>query len=142
MPPVKVLAKDWKLEISDMGATPAFTTVKGLDTFTFSGGKTDADTTTFDSEGWEEHLVAGRSRTLTGAGKYLEDDSGDQDPGQEMIEQAAEQIGEDSLVDFKLTSPSGKVRSFKASVDLGDIGGGNNDPTSFGFELKVSGQIG
>lgn len=132
---VKVLAKDWKLKIGEVE-------VLGIESFTFASSKTDADTKTFDSDGWDEHIVAGRGKTLTVEGKYYEDPlTGARDPGQQAIEEAAELIGLDSLVDFTLISPGGTTRTFKASVNLGDIGGGNNDPTSWGCSLTISGKV-
>lgn len=135
---VKVLARDWKLEINLAG----FKEVNGLENFSFGSEKHDAETTTFDSEGWDEHLVAGRGRTLTAEGKYLEDlSNGLRDPGQQAVEDAADLMGGDSLVEFRLTSPAGNIKSFNASVDLSDMGGENNEATDWGFELLVSGKV-
>lgn len=139
---VKVLARDWKMEIEDSATAGTFVEIAGIESFTFGSSKTDADTKTFDTDGWDEHIVAGRGRTLGFEGKYLEDpDTKERDAGQQLVEDAAELIGHDSLVNFKLTSPVGVVRSFKASVNLKDIGGGVNDSTSFGADLTVSGKV-
>ena len=141
---VKVLARDWTLEINNgTYASPSWINATcGLNTFTFSNTKNDADTTDFCSEGWMEHIVASRSMELTGEGFYLEDEStGDRNQGQELIETLANQMGNASLGDFRLTSPGGNSRRFYASANIADVGGGNDDPTSWGFTLTISGQI-
>lgn len=139
---VKVLARLWKLEISDMAVSPTFFEIKGLESFTFSAEKTDAPATSFESEGWEEHLVAGRSRSLTAEGFYLEDpNNGERDEGQAIVEEAAEKFGYEGLYDFRLTTPSGTVKNFKGSIGLSDIGGGEKENTKWGFELTTSGKV-
>ena len=137
MPLVKVLARGWSL---DVRIEAVWTKVKGISSFAFGSTKIDAETKDFDSEGWDEHIVAGRGRTLNFEGRFLEDpETGDRDPGQEFLEDASDLIGYESLIWFKLTSPGGKIRYFHASVNLQDIGGGNDDPTSWGAELLLSG---
>ena len=139
---VKVLASGWKIEVGDGAATEVFVQVKGLNTLTFGASKTDADGTTFDSLGWTEHSVASRSRTLSAEGFFLEDQATKaRDPGQTRIEAVGELIGEDSLANFKLTSPAGSIKTFKGSVNVGDVGGGNEDNTTWGFEITVSGKV-
>jgi hypothetical protein len=49
-------------------------------------------------------------------------------------------MGNASKGDFKLVSPGGNGKRFYASVQVGDVGGGNDDPTSWGFTLSVSGK--
>jgi hypothetical protein len=145
MPAVKVLARNWVLEVATgKDATTGsliYTEVKGINSLTFSSSKNDAETTTFDDDGWETHLVASRGRSLSVEGYYLVDPAdGTRDPGQLEVEELNDKIGPESLGDFRLTNPAGKKKTFKASVNLGDIGGGNDDPTSWGAELNVSGQ--
>lgn len=148
MPVTKVLARGWKVEIdgdplaSLPTGTPVYTEIKGLNTLTFGGDKNEAETTSFDSDGWEEHLPASRSRTLSFEGYYYEDEAtGDRDPGQGMVEDYNELNGPQGLGNFRLTSPGGKVKTFNGSVNVGDVGGGNDDPTSWGAEIKVSGKV-
>lgn len=139
----KVLARGWILKVNTgTEAVPVFTEVNGLNTFTFSNSKNDADTTDFNSAGFVEHIVASRSFEISGEGFFLEDKStGDRDAGQEKVEEYGLLVGEDSLRTWTLTTPGGTVRTFKASVVVGDQGGGNDDPTSWGFTLTVSATI-
>lgn len=138
MAAVKVLARGWKVEIQD--SLLAWKEVKGINTLTFSGSKNDADTTTFDDNGWLTHLVASRGRTITLGGYYLEDPStGARDAGQETVDALADSIGTTSLGTFRLTSPYGTVRNLTASANVSDIGGGNDDPTGWSAELTING---
>ena len=135
----KILARDWLLEIQNPD-TLAWVEVKGINTFTFDGIKNEADTTTFDEDGWQSHLVASRGRSLTCGGIYIEDGTtGARDAGQALVDALADEIGCDSLGSFRLTSPGGNVRSFSASANITGIGGSNDDPTGWNAELKISG---
>ncbi|SET94683.1 hypothetical protein SAMN05421676_1129 [Salinibacillus kushneri] len=146
MPKRKVLARDWTLEVQtetdETSGEAIYVPILGLNTLTFSSEKEDADTTSFDSNGHNEHLPASRGNSLTAEGLYLVDpETGERDPGQEAVEDLADQVGPDGLGNFKLTDPGGNVREFSASANLSDQGGGNTDPTSWGAELTVSGAI-
>jgi hypothetical protein len=139
----KVLARDWKFYInSGTFAVPVWNDITcGINTFTFSNSKNDADTTDFCSDGYAESLVASRGVEISAEGFYLEDPAlGDRSPGQEFVETLSAKTGNDSLGDFKLVSPGGLGRRFYASSVLADIGGGNDDPTTWGFTLTVSGK--
>ena len=139
---VKVLARDWDFEINNgTEAVPVWVDIRcGLNTLTFSSAKNDADTTDFCSEGWQEHIVASRNNSVSASGFYLEDpDDGTRNAGQELVETASRLFGYDALKQFRLTSPGGTIKIFSGSVALGDIGGGNDDPTSWGFTVTVSG---
>src|SRR5690606_15606183 len=92
---VKVLARDWKVEIESGNN---FIAVNGVNSFTIEFSKTDANTTSFDTAGWDEHIVASRGATITVEGFYLEDPStGDRDPGQAAVESLAEKVGHESI---------------------------------------------
>jgi hypothetical protein len=139
---VKVAARDWKVEINTgTEATPTWVEVLGLNTLGFGSGKEDRDTTDFKSVGWAEHLVAQRSRTLTLEGYHLEDPAdGTRDPGQDAVDAAGKAVGVASLSQYRLTSPGGNIETFHASSNPAERGGGNNDNTSWGAELTVSGK--
>lgn len=151
----KVLARDWKVELLTEGTMDSITTTEytpssdaawssigGLTSLTFSSESTEADTTSFDEAGRESHLIVKRGNTLTLEGKYLEDESnGSRDPGQQAVEIAADQIGPSAMRYYRVTSPGGTERVFLGSTKLGDLGGGTDDPTSWGAEVKCSGLI-
>lgn len=141
MAKTKVLARNWLIEVNTgTSAVPVWTPVKGINTFTISGDKEDTDTTDFDSNGWAEHLVAGRSKEVTFEGFFIEDEAdGTRDPGQQYIEGQGEKIGLEAVTPLRLTSPGGKVRQFNGSFAVGDVGGGNNDATSWGATYTPTG---
>lgn len=135
----KVLARDWVLEIK---SGSGYTRIKGLSTLSFSNSKNDTDTTDFESQGATEHLVTSRSQEISAEGFYLVDKTTKKrDEGQQAVESLAELIGPESLGEFRLTSPAGTMKTFFASANIGDIGGGNDDATSWGVTLTVSGKM-
>jgi hypothetical protein len=142
MPITKVLARKWKAEIGTQIATPVYTVINGLTTLTFSNDKEDVDTTDFTSDGRVEHMVASRSAEVSIEGFMLEDTSNKgRDPGQQAVEAAGNAIGASSLYPIRITTPGGTVKTFQASVTIGDMGGGNNDASSWGATFVVSGSI-
>lgn len=144
MAKTKVLARNWLIEVGEESTvtpgTYTWTKVAGVNSFTISSDKEDADTTDFDDAGYGSHIVASRSNEITFEGFYIEDEAdGSRDPGQEKIEDNAELIGPSSIKPLRLTSPGGKVRQFNGSFNVGDVGGGINDPTSWGATFTPSG---
>lgn len=142
----KVLARNWLIEvdIDPLATLPTGTAswklMGGINTFTISNDKEDTDTTDFNSGGYSEHIVAGRSNEVSFEGFYIEDmATGDRDEGQAAVESYADLIGPDAITQVRLTSPGGKVRQFFGSFGVGDIGGGNNDATSWGANFTPSG---
>lgn len=147
MAKMKVLARNWLIELNTdpLATTPTgtavWTKVGGINTFTLSNDKEDSDTTDFDSEGYAEHLVAGRSNEISFEGFFLEDPAnGARDAGQEAVEKYAELVGAEAMGQLRITSPGGKVKTYNGSFAVGDVGGGNNDPTSWGATYTVSGK--
>lgn len=138
---VEILARGWTIAVDANGGS-SFTAIEGVDTFKLSSEETDADRTVFADNGFPRHWVAARGNSISFSGKRLEDVStGARDAGQTAIETLAGAVAYASLGNFQLTSPGGTAKTFLASAKLSDIGGGNNDTTSWGFEAKVSGLI-
>lgn len=143
MAKLKVLARNWTIEVNTgTEATPTWTKVGGLNTFTLSNDKEDADTTDFDSDGYAEHIVAGRSNEVSFEGSFLEDPAdGSRDAGQAKIETLAEETGAAAMGQVRITPPSGENgKIYKGSFTVGDVGGGTNDPTTWGATMTVSGK--
>lgn len=139
----KVLARGFKVEINTgTEQAPVWTPIKGLETIGFATSKTDADTTDMDSNGNDEHVVASRSREITLEGFWLEDkQTGERDPGQEAVDALNEAVGDESLGEFRLTTPGGKVRRFLASVSVEGPTGGKNEMAKWNATLTVSGAV-
>jgi len=141
MPITKVLARGFTVEIKNPD-TDIWTKIKNLETLGFSGSAERTPTTDFESGGNAEHILAERSRSLSIEGNYMEDpDTGDRDPGQELVDQAAEVIGADAKRDFRITSPGGNRKEFEGTVEPADIGGGTNEAADWGAEIEVSGEV-
>lgn len=143
MPVTKVLARSTKAEINTgTDASPIWTEIKGLNTIGPEPKMSEADTTAFDSNGRDEHLVASRGMSLTLEGfRYEDEATGARDPGQQAVETLGDAVGTASLGQFRLTSPGGRTWTFKASADVTPMGGGNNDASSWSAKLTVSGAI-
>jgi len=142
MAKVKVLARNWLIEINDgTDVVPVWVRIGGINSFTLSNDKEDTDTTDFDAAGYGDHIVAGRSYEISFEGFFLEDpDDGTRDDGQQSVENLADKIGYESLGQFRMTSPSGVAKTYRGSVGVGDVGGGINDATSWGATVTVAGR--
>ena len=141
----KVLARGWAFEINaGTVAVPVWTEIGGLTTWANGGDEaTEADGTDFQSDGWSEHTIAGRSGgTITLDGRFKIDPAdGTRDAGQAAVEAAAEEIDYDSLKGFRYFHvASGEGVQGDATFRRGSVGGGNNDNTSWGCTAKFNGQ--
>ena len=133
----KILARGWTIEAYDISS---YTSIGGINTFSLSSGKESATITDFDSIGNAEHIPAERTKSVTAEGFYEEDDTGTRDAGQEVVETLAEAVGTAGVGTLHIASPDGGYEVWlNGSVNLSDVGGGNNDPTSWGFEFERTG---
>lgn len=141
MPKLKVLARNYKIYIEDPQTADTFQQIGGIESLTLSFDAEDVETTDFDTDGYQTHLIASRSQEIELEGSYIIDPStGDRDAGQQLVEDLAEKVGHESLGKFRVMNPAGKVTEFLASVTLGDQGGGVKDKASWGATLRVSGK--
>lgn len=143
------LAREFIFSVStDDGSS--WTEVKGISSWTYTRDVSEVDVTDFDDGGWNSTLVAGRSARFALEGNFLADpETGARDAGQEIIENAAEQIGYEGLIHFKVETraataatppvPIGSI-SAEVSVKMNDVGGGANDKMPFACELIVRGK--
>ena len=145
----KFLARDLAIAIStapgvdtiDGTADDTWTPIGGLNSLTHAPSTSRADTSSFDSNGRDEHLVASRGETWTLAGFTLEDvATGDRDAGQAAVEALAKLVGPAGLGWFQITSPGGNVIHFQASAEVTQAGGGHNDAAAWQAVLQVNGE--
>lgn len=138
----KVLMRQWTVSINTGTVlVPVWTEVAGIDNVSPSRSKSNADTGDFASDGWDEHLPAGRGRSLTASGHYKEDpDTGARDAGQAACEALADEIGTDGIGQFRFESPGGNGFTCNASADITGPGGGKNDPSSWGVVVDITGK--
>lgn len=137
----KILARGWAFEISDGAPVATFIQIGGLNTWSVSVEKNDADTTDFDSDGWNEHIVASRGRSISFEGLFMIDPvTKIRDAGQAEVEELADKIDYDSIREFRYYHvATGIGRKGFVSANVSDVGGGNDDPTSWGAEMTFSG---
>lgn len=139
MTATKYLARDLAIEIWDADASE-YVAVGGLNTLTHSPSTARADTTGFDSNGRDEHIVASRGESWTLAGFSIEDvATGERDAGQLLIEALGRVTGLSAMGQFQVTSPGGNKIRFEASAEVTIHGGGHNDAAAWQAVLQVSG---
>lgn len=140
---VQIPARDWTFEINTGTAgSPTWVAVAGINTWSHSPSKTDADTTTNDDDGVDSHMPIRRGHSFTLQGLFKEDPSdGTRDAGQEAVETAGNSVGTAGIKQFRITSPGGTTRTFDASYDVTFGGGGQDDPTTWQAVVKASGAI-
>lgn len=115
--------------------------IGGLNSLTHSPSLARADTTSFDSNGHDEHLPASIGATWTLSGFTLEDvDTGDRDPGQAAVEALAQLVGPAGLGYFTVESPGGNTIRFQASAEVTLSGGGHNDAAAWQAVLTMNGE--
>lgn len=141
----KIDARDWIFQIQT-GPT-AWTEIGGITTWELdpAAGTETTDDTTFKSKGRQEGHVAqrGASINLEGFYEYADDDETltERDPGQLAVDALGDQVGRASLGGFRFRHDDQAVWTVwaKAHVDLGAVGGGNNDNTSWSATFTRSG---
>lgn len=117
---------------------PTWTEVKGINTITLAPSKREADTTTFDTAGWDRSTVLARGLTVTASGLALYDAAGIKDPGQVACEALGTEIGTAARGTFEIQTPSGTAYRFTGDVMVTAFGGGVNDVAQWSVEIKVS----
>lgn len=140
----KILARESYQNLSintGTDATPVWTQIKGLTSIKPGSDAERTDNQTFDDDGWATHRVASRSRSLEIEGYYIEDPvTGARDPGQAALIDLGDQMGYQSIDDFRVTTLGGNTLEFRASVDVEWGGGGVNDNATFNVKLQIDGQ--
>ena len=138
----KIIAREFTWEVES--ATPGtWVPIGGITTFSRDPSKTDTDTTDFDDNGIEAHMVGSRGASYTIEGHYLEDTvtatTGDRDAGQARVEEVALLVGADSINGWRFTTPGATVVTFQGSVVVTGPGGGSNDSSSWSANIMRSG---
>lgn len=137
----KVLARNWKFFVET--ATPkTFERITGVESFTITRDKEDLDTTDFDNDGYDSHVVVGRSVEMEiEAGMRMNTKTGKRCAGQERVEIIGEAFLDESIGKFHIVDPAGTVYELNGSVKLADVGGGTKDKTSWGFSVVGTGKL-
>lgn len=121
-------------------SVPVWTPIGGVNNWSPSPSKNDADTTKFSDGGNQAHLPASRGMEYTLSGiKQVDPDTGARDPGQAALETLGLLNGPAGLGQFRHSMIGGDVAIFKASVNVTSGGGGNDDPNAWEATLTRSG---
>lgn len=133
--------EDYWIDLEDTG----YADIAGINSFSPSREKNDADVTDFDSDGWLEHIVASRGLSFDIEGFHIEDTStGARNPGQYLLEQLALTHSDDAIDVFRLINPSGTNIDCNVSADAPpegiSTGGGTDDPAGFSCTITVTGE--
>lgn len=142
MATTKFLARDLAIGVEDPDGTPdVFVPIGGLNSLTHAPSTSRADTTAFDSNGRDEHIVASRGESWTLAGFAIEDvENGQRDPGQLIVEALGRARGLGATGRFRVTSPGGNTITFSASAEVTLHGGGHNDAAAWQAAIQVTGE--
>lgn len=137
----KYNARDVEFQIEDPDVADTWVEIGGVSTFSKSHEEETADTTTFASEGQAESQKMQIGKELEIEGFRLRDDTtGALDPGQALVEELSELLGEDSLGRMRYAHKDDTSWTvWTCHVNLGDEGGGNNDKTSWSATFTRSG---
>ena len=144
MADIKINARDMIVQISDGAGTPAWLDIEGLTTVTPKPGENEetVDTTTFTSQGAYEQEIMQRGASMELEGfRIVDSTDGDPAVGQARVEAAAALLGSASLVDirFRHVTNATTGKQWKATVSVGDQGGGNNDKIGWSATFTRSG---
>lgn len=141
----KFLARDLAIAVNTGTiASPTWTPVKGLTSITHSPSSERTDSTTFDSAGRAEHMMAQRGDAYALEGfKLVDPADGVGDTGQEAVEAAGRAIGTAAEKQFKLTLPGtgADIFTFLGTVEVTGAGGGTNDLAGWGADIEVTGAV-
>jgi hypothetical protein len=139
----EIPAQDFEFDLNTgTVGVPVWVPVVGINNLAHAPTTNRADTRHFGDGGRLKHWVASRGDTFTLTGLRQEDhDTGDRDPGQEAVEVWANQMGPDSIKQFRITTPGGNTLAFNASAEVTRFGGGNDDPSAWTVVVEVDGPI-
>lgn len=140
---MKINARDWVFEASadPDNATPVWAQVGGLTSFDLNPaeGEESVDTTTFDSAGVAESQAMQRGASLSLEG-FAERSGATDDPGQAVLNDAAELVGEASLIGVRFRHQDDtEWTRWTGWVSRGGTGGGNNDKANWSAAITRSG---
>lgn len=129
-----ILASGWTFEVDG-------TAIGGINSFTLGHNENLADIRVFADGGNERFIKTSMGKTVTVEGIFLEDDGPGvgRDAGQEAVETLANSVGAAAYGVLTITSPGGTAKNLTGTFKISDIGGGNDDPTKWGFEFTRSG---
>jgi len=143
MAAIKLNARDMVIEVSDEQAVPTWTEIAGLTKFTYDPSENEetADTTTFVSQGEyeQEKMQKGAKASVEGF-RIADGTTGTPDAGQAAVEDWHELLGPASVGHFRFRHVlDTEWKVWPATATVGEIGGENNDKSTWSAEFMRSG---
>lgn len=143
MASIKLNARDMVIEVSDGATTPVWTEIAGLTKFTYDPSENEetADTTTFVSDGnyEQEKMQKGAKASVEGF-RIADGTTGAPDAGQAQVEEWHELLGPASVGTFRFRHVlDDEWKVWNATATVGEIGGENNDKSTWSAEFMRSG---
>ncbi|WP_441251199.1 phage tail tube protein [Kitasatospora sp. McL0602] len=138
----KIEARGWLFQVA-VGATPTWTPIAGLTTFSWNPGDKvqETETTDFDSGGQFEQIVLQRGGSLKlEARRRLDPATGIADPGQAALDILAQGLADSSVgqIRFRFRTET-QWRNWPVTAKASEQGGATNDMSKWGIELTRTG---
>lgn len=142
MAATKIAARGYIFQIG-VGATPTWTNIGGLTSFSVNPGDHDAHTesTDFDSGGQYEELVMQRGASIKLEGRRkIDKASGQPDAGQAAVDTLAQGVADASIgvIRYRHSSET-QWRVWNCTAKSSEQGGGTNDLGKWGAEIHRTG---
>jgi hypothetical protein len=138
----KIAARGWLFQVA-VGATPTWTNIAGLKTFTYNAGDKDAhtETTDFDSGGQYEETVLQRGGSIKLEGqRRIDPVTGGADAGQAALDILAQGVADASIGQIRFRYNTEVLwRVWNITAKSTEQGGGTNDMSKWGMELVRTG---
>lgn len=139
----QINARDYIFEVSEdpNAGTPVWAAIGGLESFDLnpSEGEESTETTTFSSQGVHESQAMQRGASCQVSGKIVRNGAV-QDAGQAAADNLAVLVGEASLGGFRFRHVDDTDWVvWTAWVSKANVGGGNNDKSTWGATFTRSG---
>lgn len=145
---MKIDARDWVFEVEVPGDQPedpaVWTEICRINTWELdpNANSETVDTTDFCSGGEFEGQVMQRGGSLEMEGHRAYDrDTGARDPGQAYVDLLGTKVSDESIGRLRFRHKTEEEWTvWRAYVELGGVGGGNNDKTSWAATYTRSGK--
>jgi hypothetical protein len=136
----KYNARDVIFQAQDPG-TGLWVQINGLKTFSKGRAEVETKTTNFASGGNSESQIMERTKTMKLEGeRYKDTGTGVLDPGQQLVETLADQVGDASVGGFRFAAPGDTTwEVWQATAKLGDEGGDENAKVSWSVTYTRTG---
>lgn len=140
-----VLARQYTFEVDQSGSAASGDWVDLRASMRDQKPKEDvknADTTTYSDEGWDSHIPASRSGSITIGGVVIIDPDDGTLEAQQVLQTWSNQMGAEGLWKFRVTDQvANESKTYWASCSYTTGSGSNDDESTWEAEITRSGQV-